>query len=291
MSSSSEVVFKAKVNIQAMTDVGRSRMHNEDNFIVCPDLSKKHWSLSDQPEDLTSRGGLLVVADGMGGTNAGEVASEIAVESIRQIIDSLEISENVSEDEIREYLRQAILGAHDAIVAASSHNPEYAGMGTTVVVAWVLPHKAVIAWVGDSRAYLWRKRSGLKLLTADHSLVWEMVLAGRLTPEEADVHPESNIITQSLGDGMRPPKPDFASCALEQSDRLLLCSDGLNNMVTHKAIAGIMGAGTALSEATQQLIQTANAEGGADNITVLTLEMLKNPGKKNFFNLFGLLSV
>lgn len=292
MSLPPEVGYEPKVNIQAMTDIGRSRTHNEDNFIVCPDLSEKRWWLSDHPERLSSRGCLLVVADGMGGTNAGEIASEIAVETIRKTFDSLDIAENMPENEVQDYLFMAIMEAHRAIAESARQNPEYAGMGTTIVAAWVFQHKAFFSWVGDSRAYLHSKSSGLRLLTDDHSLVWELVKAGKLTPEEADVHPNSNIITQSLGDETRPPQPEFTSCTLEQGDRLLLCSDGLNNMVTHKKIEKILGGNTALANASQQLIENANQEGGTDNITVLLLEVLgNNSPKKNFFNLFGLLSV
>ena len=290
MSLPPKAAFESKVNIQARTDVGRSRAHNEDNFVVCPDLSEKRWCLSDDPAILSSKGSLLVVADGMGGANAGEVASSIAIETIQQKFDSLEIEEGIEDSEINDYLFQAIIEAHKAIVAASIDKPEHEGMGTTIVVAWVFSHKAFIGWVGDSRAYLYNKRNGLKLLTSDHSLVWELVEAGKLTPDEADVHPNSNIITQSLGDPDRLPQPGFTTCTLSPGDRLLLCSDGLNNMVNHKGIQKIVGGNAPLAEACEQLIQSANSAGGADNITVLCLEVLKNPSKKKSFNLFGIFS-
>ena len=286
----SEVILETKIDIQAMTDVGRSRAHNEDNFIVCPDLGQKRWCLSDQPVNLSSKGCLLVVADGMGGANAGEVASEIAVETIRKKFDALEIEDNLEDSVVQDYLRNAILEAHHGIVTAAEANPACAGMGTTIMVAWVFAQKAVIAWVGDSRAYLYSKRKGLKLLSNDHSLVWELVLAGKLTPDEADIHPDNNIITQSLGDRSRPPHVDFTTCTLEQSDRLLLCSDGLNNMITHKTIEKVLAEGTPLANASQKLIDYANDEGGADNITVLSLEVLQTPAKKKFFNLFRIFS-
>lgn len=291
MSVPQEVASQSSVNIQAMTDVGKSRAHNEDNFIVCPDLSEKRWYLADHPGGLSSRGCLLVVADGMGGANAGEIASEIAVESIRQYFDALEITESPEEDQVRNHLEQAILTAHGAIVAAAAKDPQQAGMGTTIVVAWVFPDRAVFGWVGDSRAYLYRADSGLKLLTADHSLVWELVKAGKLTAEEADVHPDNNIITQSLGDVARPPRPEFSSCSLAHGDRLLLCSDGLNNMLSHKTIQKIIGEDAGLAQVCQKLIQYANEEGGTDNITVLSLEVLEKPPRKKFSNLFGLFSI
>lgn len=291
MSLPQEVVSKTRVNIQAITDVGMARTHNEDNFIVCPDLNEKRWYLSDQPAVLPTRGCLLVVADGMGGTNAGEIASEIAVETIKRSFDALDIGYFPQETEIQEQLQQAILAAHQAIVAAAAQNQEYAGMGTTIVAGWVLPHKAFFSWVGDSRAYRWRKNIGLQLLTDDHSLVWEWVKEGKLTPDEADVHPNSNIITQSLGDAGRQPMPEFTSCSLQPGDRLLLCSDGLNNMVNHKAIAQLLESNGRLANACQELIRTANDAGGVDNVTIVALEVLKKSAKKSVLNLFGLLSV
>lgn len=274
-----------------MTDVGKYRSHNEDNFIVCPDLGEKRWFLSDTAAGLSARGCLLVVADGMGGTNAGEVASALAVETIQKTFDSLALEEQLQEHQRREYLQQAILAAHQAIVAAASNNSDQAGMGTTVVVAWVTPGNALIGWVGDSRAYHYRKGKGLTLLTDDHSLVWEYVKAGTLTPEEADVHPNNHIITQSLGDGSRTPAPEFTTCLLEPADRLLLCSDGLNNMLPHKTIAKVLAAGGSLASGCQKLIEQANEAGGVDNVTVLALEVLGKPGRKKLLNLFGLFSV
>src|SRR5690606_24655751 len=105
------------------------------------------------------------------------------------------------------------------------------GMGTTIIVAWVIQGKAIISWCGDSRGYLYREESGLNIITRDHSLVWDCVEAGKLTPEEADEHPQNNIITQSLGSPNSRPRPDFVILYLEPKDRILLCSDGLKNMV------------------------------------------------------------
>lgn len=252
-------------------------MHNEDNFIVCPDLREKRWYLADQPGELSAPGSLLVVADGMGGANAGEVASEIAVEVIRKRFNALEIGEDIEEEQVRDFLYQVIMEAHKAILEVSARQPECMGMGTTILIAWVFPQKATIAWVGDSRAYLHRKKEGLKLLTKDHSLVWELVEAGKLTPEEADIHPDNNIITQSLGDQSQTPQPEFVSYKLEQADRLLLCSDGLNNLLSHKAIEAILEAESSFAEANVKLVQTANENGGTDNITVLSLEVLQVP--------------
>ncbi|EMR00934.1 protein phosphatase 2C domain-containing protein [Cesiribacter andamanensis] len=234
---------RTRFRLQAMTDVGLVRTHNEDNFIVCPNLADRRWYLSDTPQRLQPQGCLLVVADGMGGTNAGEVASALAIESIQKHFDALPLTDRPDEERATELMRQAIAAAHQTIVQEARQNAEQAGMGTTLIMAWVFAQKALIGWVGDSRAYLYQPASGLRLLTSDHSLVWEMVKAGTLTPEEADVHPRSNIITQSLGNGAQAPAPDFISCPLAPGDRLLLCTDGLNNMVPHTGIEKILQQG------------------------------------------------
>ncbi|WP_225000351.1 PP2C family serine/threonine-protein phosphatase [Cesiribacter sp. SM1] len=269
----SEVISKSTVYIHARTDVGKTRAHNEDNFIVCPQVGEKCWHTTDEPVPLTDKGCLLVVADGMGGANAGEIASEIAVEVVRKKFDGLVLDQDFAENQAKDYLYQSIIEAHKAIVAAAIENPTYAGMGTTILMAWVFSDKAVLGWCGDSRAYLHRKKQGLKILTKDHSLVWELVEAGQLTVEEADVHPDSNIITQSLGDKNRLPRPDITVCRLEGGDRLLLCSDGLNNMLTHLDIAAILAEEGPLSAINEKLIERANEQGGEDNITVVSLEV------------------
>ena len=286
---SSEVVSESTVNIHAMTDVGRARFHNEDNFIVCPDLKEKRWYLSGQPEPLSPRGCLLVVADGMGGAKAGEVASAIAVETIQNKFNSLTLGEEVDELQAKEYLHQTFMEAHQAILTASVNNPEFSGMGTTVLVAWIFSHKAIIGWCGDSRGYLYQRKNGLKILTRDHSLVWELVEAGKMTPDEADVHPDNNIITQSLGDEKFDPRPDFTVCGLEEGDRLLLCSDGLNNMIRHKEIEAILSEKLPLADINQKLVEYANQRGGTDNITVVALEVVKSNAKNGLLKLFGII--
>jgi protein phosphatase len=152
-------------------------------------------------------------------------------------------------------------------------------MGTTLVLAWITGRTAYLAWRGDSRGYLYRPGEGIRMLTEDHSLVWDYVKAGRLTPEEADVHPLSNIILKSLGNReVRDALPDIVVVPLRPGDRLLLCSDGLNNMLTTRDIAQIVGRpGTSLAEVNQQLIKAANGNGGHDNITVALMELF-GPG-------------
>jgi|GEM_PF-2069213 len=262
------------VRLNALMDTGRVRDHNEDNFIVCPDLRENVWYVDEKPTPLSPLGCLLVVADGMGGANAGEVASELAVERVRHLFASLSLPGPPTEKQAREHLARAIHVAHEAIVAHAAAHPECEGMGTTIVMAWVLADKAVVAWCGDSRGYLYRPGEALRMVTRDHSLVWELVEAGQLSPDEADAHPKSNFITQNLGNPQAPPEPDLAVVPLQPADRLLLCSDGLNNMLASPAIEKIVAQPKALDEVSRELIGAANEKGGKDNITVVLLEVM-----------------
>lgn len=268
-----EAASITSVTISALTDTGMERDHNEDNFIVCPDLSKPNWLLIDKPFNLSQQGCLLVVADGMGGTNAGEVASAIAVESVKNYFSSLDIPESISPEKAEKHLRETILKAHDDIVRYSQENPSCSGMGTTIIIGWILRNKLFLSWCGDSRAYLYNKRKELKGISKDHSLVWELVEAGQLTADEADFHPNNNIITQSLGDSSHPPVPDFMEQTLEAGDKIMLCSDGLNNMLTSEEIEAILFQEKPLGGINKDLIDAANNKGGKDNITTVLVEL------------------
>jgi protein phosphatase len=171
-------------------------------------------------------------------------------------------------------LVEAIFFAHQEIAGYARSHSECRGMGTTLLLVWVLDEKAYFAWSGDSRLYLYREGEGLRMLSDDHSLVWEMVLEGRLSPAEADIHPQSNIITQSLGAPAYPPKPDMRVESLRSGDKLLLCSDGLNAMATAQIIEGILGQKLPPDAICAELVNEANRNGGYDNTTVILLEVL-----------------
>jgi serine/threonine protein phosphatase PrpC len=230
------VPYKQKISISALTDTGKVRTQNEDNFIVCTDLDNNSWVLSEGWIELSKKGCLLVLADGMGGANAGEVASSLAVDAIKESFSALTLQLIEVEATRKEFLLAAILKAHERIVAKAKSDPTFDGMGTTIVIAWAIQSKLYVCWCGDSRAYKYNTSKGLRLMTKDHSVVWALVEAGKLTPDEADVHPDNNIITQSLGDPANLPKPDIVVEDLEAGDKILLCSDGLNNMVDAKTI-------------------------------------------------------
>lgn len=257
--------------IAARTDVGRVRDHNEDNFIIAKDIAAQQWFFDNQAAPTGSGGTLLVVADGMGGTNAGEVASQIAVESMRQLFGTRPESLPTEHAQRLKFTEGAILEAHNRILAHARSNKDTAGMGTTCVLAWIVDNKAYVAWSGDSRCYLLENGGAMRLVSQDHSMVWELVKAGTLTPEEARKHPDSNIITQCLGDMAHPPEPESVMLSLKTGDRLLLCSDGLSGEVPDTLIESYLKETEDPAEACSRLIQSANDAGGKDNITVILL--------------------
>lgn len=265
--------MSTKIELFGTTDVGRVRDHNEDDFVICKDLAKKEWAFKrDELLDLGDRGALLVVADGMGGTNAGEVASKMAQESVQRQFNELA---TVPQDQKgkEKFLRECISQAHKDVVRHQENNLETAGMGTTLVIGWVIDNNLHVGWSGDSRAYVYNGNPSFPPFTDDHSLVWDLVKEGQMSAEEARTHPESNIITQSLGDHRNPPKPSSRSIPLYEGDKVLLCSDGLNGMCSDPEMGGIVAQEKPVAEICRELIDKANAAGGTDNITVLLLEI------------------
>ena len=234
-----------------LTDVGRVRSHNEDyvDFYVPPD-----------PRQLERKGALYLVADGMGGHQAGEVASRGAVELV--------IGQYYSDTthDVGTSLVRAFRAANKSIYDQAQADPSKAGMGTTLVAAVILGRKVYVANVGDSRAYLINK-AGIVQITEDHSWVEEQVRAGVLTPEQAAHHPQRNLVTRALG--TKPQvEVDLFEGELGEGDFLLLCTDGLTGRVTDQEIATLVN-GNPLEEAARRLVALANERGGNDNITVL----------------------
>jgi len=264
--------------ITALTDVGKERDHNEDNYIINPNLDQKEWFFNnEQIIKLGIAGSLLVVADGMGGTNAGEVASEIAVKSVQEFFSGYEVGEKVSDSQIKKILREIILKCHKNIIEHAENDLETAGMGTTIVVGWIYENKLHVSWSGDSRAYIFRPNTGLFQVSRDHSYVQTLVDSGKLTKEQAFYHPEGNIITQSLGDKDHTPKPDYTVEELYSEDRILICSDGLSGMIQDHQIEEILRSTPDINECIRVLINEANKAGGHDNITAILCDVLYSP--------------
>ncbi|MGI9585515.1 MAG: PP2C family protein-serine/threonine phosphatase [Acidimicrobiia bacterium] len=203
---------------------------------------------------------VLMVADGMGGAVAGEVASRLAVEAAS---DAAPASSSTPEDRV--------LAANQAVIDATVKDPSTVGMGTTMTLVELDPSgKAHLAHVGDSRAYLLRDGE-FTSITTDHTLVHELLELGRITPEEAETHPHRHLITRVLGLG--PIAVDTSTFDLKEGDRLLLCTDGLTTMVSDFTIGGLIGAGQGVEPTAWALIEQANTAGGLDNTTVVVIDV------------------
>ena len=264
----SEVKFK----LAAGTNVGLYRQNNEDNFIGCPDLADGQW-LIPQNEDfeaLGPYGALLVVADGMGGMNAGEVASALAVETIQQLFTSETIAQIVEDEKaIQDFMIHVVKTADLNILNRSNNDSSTQGMGTTVVMAWVLGKRAYVCWCGDSRCYVLNRHHGLMCLSKDHSFVQELVDRGELEPQYASEHPLSNVITRCLGNEEKRAEPEIRIYELYDGDTLMLCSDGLSALCQDELIASVMQEyGDNPMECRNELISAALSKGGHDNVTV-----------------------
>src|SRR4051812_28508854 len=258
-----------RVEVFAKTDLGRTRDHNEDCFLVA-DLTRKAASL--QPEvrqhDIGPRGTLLVVADGMGGAAAGEVASEMATDTIyAHLLKTWNAEDEVTPQRFAYRLKEAVEVANASIHAHAKAHPEVKGMGTTTTAAGVLNDHLYLTQVGDSRAYLIRGGKAYQI-TKDQSLMQRLVEAGELTEEEAAQSERRNIILQALGPDPKV-KVDLTHQEVRRGDILVLCSDGLSGQVKKDEIAKIVSTAPDLNAACDQLISLANERGGPDNITVV----------------------
>ena len=234
-----------KLTAAARTDVGRRRQANEDTYALAPEL------------------GLFLVADGMGGHRAGQVASGLAA---RAAVGALR-GQGGDPRALPERLRACVAAANGEILASSRIKPELAGMGTTVVALLAAGGRMALAHVGDSRAY--RIRGGaIRRLTDDHTVVGELVRRGEISARAAEAHPHRHVLTRALG-VRRAIEPDLLEVEPEAGDVYLLCSDGLTGHVADAEIAALVAEAADLDAAAQQLVDLANARGGEDNVTVV----------------------
>jgi len=260
---------RTHISVFGKTDVGCTRDHNEDCFLVA-DLTAKKASLLPEVRDheVGRKGSLLVVADGMGGAAAGEVASEMATEVVFEHLLSTWLSDD--EDTPQQFafrLRESVEEANRKIHAHAKDNPEMRGMGTTITAAGVLNDHIYVTQVGDSRAYLIRRGNATQI-TKDQSLMQRLVDAGELTEEEAERSERKNIILQALGPDARV-KVDLTHQGLCKGDAILICSDGLSGLVSKEEIAEAVSQEKDLVQISAELIALANERGGPDNITVI----------------------
>ncbi len=225
------------------TDVGLSRSNNEDSVLSIPGL------------------GLWAVADGMGGHEAGEVASKIANQTLEQ-----QVAQGAG-------LAHAILTSHQSILSAVDHGQGKFGMGSTLVALSCTGYYYKIGWVGDSRAYLLRQKQPLKQLSVDHSYVQGLYQQGLISKEDMATHPDRNIITQCLGSTEHDQiVVDTLQQPWQANDRLLLCSDGLNDYVEHSKIEAALRTHSNPQDAVKALIELALDAGGKDNISVIVVD-------------------
>jgi serine/threonine protein phosphatase PrpC len=260
---------EVRVSVFGKTDLGRTRDHNEDTFLVA-DLSTGNASL--QPEvrrhEIGARGSLFMVADGMGGAAAGELASAMAADLIyRHMATAWATDSDASPDQFAYRMREAVELANGQIYSYAREHPDVRGMGTTVTAAGMFAGNLYLTQVGDSRAYLVRGTEAVQL-TKDQSLMQRLVDAGELTVDEAELSERRNIILQALGPDPRI-KVDLTHQPIRRGDTLILCSDGLSGLVRKEEFAQIAGQHTDLSALCSALIDLANARGGPDNITVV----------------------
>ena len=236
----------------AKTDIGKAREINQD-----------YYSIPKSDQDLQ----LFILADGMGGYNGGEVASTLATEAAKNyIIDNFEKIEH-SKEEILELIKNAVEYANNVVFEKSKTDKELEGMGTTLDICFIYNNKIYIGHVGDSRVYRIRGEL-IRKLTKDHSYVQQLVEDGKITREEANHHPKKNMLTKALG-CTAYVEPDIRARNLEPGDILVMCSDGLTNMVEEKEIYQVIKENP--ETAPQTLVNLANNAGGYDNITVITI--------------------
>ena len=232
----------------ALTDVGRARERNEDSY-----LAGEH---------------VFAVADGLGGHNAGDVASRLAVEPLAALERAMD---GTPDDRVADALAKAMAAANRAVYQRAQADAKVRGMGTTLTAVAISDGSAHLAHVGDSRCYLLRDGE-ISQLSSDHTLVARMVAEGKLSPQEAETHPQRSILTRALG---AEPEVDVDTLELQllAGDRLVLCSDGLSSVVPEEEIFAMLSDSKDLKEACKRLIDAANQRGGPDNITVVVVEV------------------
>ena len=259
-----------RATVYALTDRGRTREHNEDTFLVA-DLANGSAQRDSEATDhsVGLHGTLYLVADGMGGAAAGELASEMAaVEIHRQMVDRWSGDPGGSEETFARHIRDAVEQANTVLHSYAIEHPDVRGMGTTATVVGVLNDHIYLAQIGDSRGYLVRDGEA-RQLTRDQSLTQRLVEVGEMTEEEAESSDRRNIILQALGPD-EAVKVDMSRQALQRGDLLILCSDGLSSVVRKSDIAEIAREGS-VATICRRLVDLANERGGPDNITVVAV--------------------
>lgn len=236
----------------SITDAGVIREMNQDYYF------SSDTSIGNLPN-------LFIVADGMGGHKAGDYASRYTIERV-----VASVSRN-AKDEPVSVIKEAINKANELLVAESREDESKSGMGTTLVIGTIIGNKLFVANIGDSRLYIAGEQEKIRQITRDHSLVDEMVRLGEINEDEARLHPDKNIITRAIGASAHV-EADFFEVELTETDKILLCTDGLTNMVRDDDILDTIKNNDNIEDAAMELVKMANANGGRDNITVMIIK-------------------
>jgi protein phosphatase len=279
---------RVRVEVAGLTDIGRARDTNEDAYLVCRIGRFLERLSSNVPENLVPReetsGYVMIVADGMGGHAAGEIASHTAIAAMLQLILdspkwSLKLDDPATREqeigEIWERSREFLAAIHAAVEARAATDHALKGMGTTLTIAYSVGTDLFVVHVGDSRAYLFRDGEAHKI-TRDHTLAQQYVDMGLVKPEEAEAGPFSHVLTRAVGGNQERPEADIESLKLLHGDRLLLCTDGLSNAVTPAEMAAALGSGSP-ADACRALVDRALAAHAYDNVTVVVADYAIDP--------------
>lgn len=255
-----------KIRVHGITDRGKVRENNEDNFLIL-DVGKKKSGDIDDPRFLNA-GIFLVVADGMGGASAGEKASEIVINTARDFA-----LQNLTASDPDEISFQCIKMAVEECKKITKRKPEWLDMGSVATYAYLHKKNAFIAQVGDTRLYLHRDKELLQI-TEDQTLINELMRLQMITADQARIHPQRNAVTQAIG-SMGDLNPVPYHIKLKVGDRILICSDGLTGMVTDLEIQSILESNSNIPDILKILLETALENGGIDNVTIILAEILK----------------
>lgn len=262
-----------ELRFEAATDIGKKYSHNEDYYILPEENEKSGVTL----EKIEEKGSLFVLCDGMGGGNSGEVASELTAGwTIKGFYNS---DDSSLEDMVN--LKKIISGVNSKIFSLGREHSQYNGMCTTIVAAHIKESLFSICSVGDSRAYILRNKK-LEQLTQDHSEVWSLYETGVLTKEELRNHPRNNVLSLAVGAKEKILEKEIFSYSgeVKKNDIIMLCSDGLTDMVCENEIRKVLVSFLSLKKKCKKLVSKANENGGKDNITLILIEPIKN---KRFF--------
>ena len=271
---------RVSFNVAAKCDKA-GRTQNQDNYWVCPDLSRVNDSFEDvigKDKDvaLSDKGALLVVADGMGGMNAGEKASELVIKGVQKGFSSIPEGILGNDDQMLSFIRDVIVSSDQSVKDYAKTNREADGLGSTIVLLWLWGGKAYCGWCGDSRIYRYNPNNSLVRLSHDHSYVQELVDDGKIEPEEAFDHPDGNIVTRALGDNGEKANPELKVYDICERDMFLLCSDGLCGLLQDKQIEDIISVNcSSTKDALAALWKAGESEGWTDNATIDLLNIIE----------------